>query len=322
MKPVVAFLLLTWPALAQDDDRAHIKIYEKTVPSVVAVRALAVLGERSGTGVILDEAGYILTSYSIVPEDAEDIRVWLKGPRLVKACVVKASKKDEITILKIDTKHPLKPIELHPDSSKVRIGEVSYTLGNAYNSAINDDQPSFNVGIVSGFYNLKEARADAHYTGYVFETTAAVNWGLEGGPLLDAQGRMLGMITLNYSPSRWLGNAIPINVLRPRIEQLLREAKTDARIAAEPEGEGYLGLKVRQEGRHVVVEEVDARGPAAQMGIQKGDILKAVGGEPIASVQQWQTLTRDLKVGALIEITIVSGGLEDTVKLEVGRRPK
>lgn len=322
MRRFVAFLLLPWLAVAQDDDQAHIQVYDKTVNSVVAVRALAVLGERSGTGVILDDAGYILTSYSIVPEDAEDIRVWLKGPRLVKAKVVKASKKDEVTILKIETKHTLKPIQFHPDSSKVKIGEVSYTLGNAYNSTINDDQPSFNVGIVSGFYNLKEAKADAHYTGYVFETTAAVNWGLEGGPLLDAQGRMVGMITLNYSPSRWLGNAIPINVIRPRIEQLLKEAKDEVKIAVEPEGEGYLGIKVKQEGEKVVVEHVDQDGPAAQMGIQKGDIIKAVGGEPLASVEQWVALTKGLKVGALIEVTIVTSGLEDTIKLEVGRRPK
>ncbi|RPH34792.1 MAG: hypothetical protein EHM91_18035, partial [Planctomycetota bacterium] len=121
-------------ALAQDKpaDEVHKRVYQKTVDSVVAVRALAPLGERSGSGVILSKDGLVLTSYAACPVGAANIRVWVKGPRLYTAEVVATSRKEELTLLRIKPRGELKPIELG-ESSKVRTGEGSYTIGNAAN---------------------------------------------------------------------------------------------------------------------------------------------------------------------------------------------
>ena len=191
-----AFLLFCAETLSAQSDDAHKRVYQKTVDSVVAVRALAPLGERSGSGVIISKEGLILTSYAACPDGATNIRVWVKGPRLYTAEVVATSQKQELTLLRIKPRGELKPIELG-ESGKIRTGELSYTIGNAANSIILDDQPSFNVGVVSGVYRLADERANSTYTGPVLETTAAVNVGMEGAPCLNIDGKMVGFVTLN-----------------------------------------------------------------------------------------------------------------------------
>ncbi|HLF93115.1 MAG TPA: S1C family serine protease, partial [Planctomycetota bacterium] len=257
-----AFLLTcAGPLFAQSGDEAHKNVYRKVVDSVVAVRALAPLGERSGSGVVLSGDGIILTSYAACPAGATNIRVWVKGPRLYAAEIVATSKKEELTLLRIKPRGELKAVELG-ESGKVRTGEVSYTIGNAANSIILDDQPSFNTGVVSGYYRLTEERANSTYVGPVLETTAAVNVGMEGAPCLDAGGKMVGFVTLNYSPNRFLGTVIPSDGLNDVIQSLLRTPSADAGDPAVPAGEGTLGLKVKEEAGKVLVEAVDEDGPA------------------------------------------------------------
>jgi S1-C subfamily serine protease len=317
--------ILSLLIVLQDEDKSHRQVYENVVESVVAVRSLATLGERSGTGIILDSDGLILTSYSVCPEGAENIRVYLKGPKLYKAEIVATSKKDELTILKIKVDRKLKPLRLGT-SSKVKVGQVSYTIGNAYNSFINDDSPAFNVGIISGFYNLKEAKQNSFYTSYVLETTAAVNWGMEGAPLLDAEGYAVGMITLNYSPARWLGNAIPMDVLKPRVQQLVEQVKKPEPPppVETPDSDGYLGFTVKldEKSTAVVVDQVDPKGPAASQGIQSGDVIESIGGKAIKTVDDFTAMTKTLKSGSVVWIKLNILGTSQEVKIEAATKPK
>jgi serine protease Do len=316
-----ALALVLVAAALQDEDKTHPAVYEKVVDSVVAVRAEAPLGERSGTGVVLRADGLIMVSYAVVPEGAQNIRVWTKGPRMYKAQFVASSKKDEITLLKVEPDRKLKPIRFGA-SSRAKIGEVAYTLGNAQNSFINDDSPAFNTGIVSGFYNLRETRLDSTYTGYVFETTAAVNQGMDGAPLLNADGEMIGMVTLNYSPHRWLGNAIPVDPLRLRIEQLTAAAPKAPESPEAPAGDGYLGFTVRAGEGGVVVAAVDESGPAKTAGIAPGDLIESIAGKSVKTVEEFEKLTRPLKSGTILWLKLRVMESSQEVKLELGTRTK
>lgn len=315
---ILSFALAS--AYAQDEDRAHLKVFEKARPSVVAVRALAVGGERSGTGVFLDDSGLILTSYWVVPEGAENPTVWTTEPRRYAAEIVAHSQLDEMTILRIKPKSPTVPIEW-TESSKVRIGDVSYTLGNAENSLINDNQPSLHFGVVSGYYNLREKRSTSYYVGWVFETTAAVNEKMEGAPLLDSRGRMFGMVTLNYSPHRWLGNAIPSDGLRARLEQLMKQAARgeDRRAVDAP---GYLGLTVRAVSDGLQVEAVDPAGPAERAGIRAGDRIVSLRGKKAGAADDLQNALKDLKAGDLLFLEVDFGGFVQELKVELEAPPK
>ena len=305
------------PLVAQSDE-AHRRVYQKVVDSVVAVRAMAPLGERSGSGVILTKDGLILTSYAVCPDGATNIRVWVKGPRLyANAELVATSKKDELAILRIKPRGELKPVEIG-ESGKVRTGQVSYTIGNAANSIILDDQPSFNVGVVSAVYRLADERANSTYTGPVIETTAAVNVGMEGAPCLDGDGRMVGFVTLNYSPHRFLGTAIPIDELRTVIVRL---KKPRLAVAEElPAGEGWIGLKVRTEGGKVVVDSVEKDGPAEIAGFGKGDVILQVANTPVKSTKELEDVLKGLEAGSIVWFKADVAGKVETFKVTLEKK--
>jgi serine protease Do len=316
---LAAALLLTCagPLLAQSADDSHKRVYRNAADSVVAVRALAPLGERSGSGVLLTKEGLLLTSYAVCPDGATNIRVWVKGPRLYAAEIVGSSKKDELTLLRIKPRGELKPIELG-ESGKIRTGEVSYTIGNAANSIILDDQPSFNVGVVSAIYRLADERANSTYTGPVIETTAAVNVGMEGAPCLNADGKMVGFVTLNYSPHRFLGTAIPIDEIRPVIERLKKGSVSVAEDV--PAGEGWIGLKVRTEGGKVVVESVDRNGPAEQAGFGKGDVILEVANTPVKTTRELEDKLKGMEAGSIVWFKADQAGRVETFKVTLEKK--
>lgn len=299
--------------LVQGSDESHRRVYENVRPAVVAVRALAPLGERSGSGTFISNDGLILTSYAVVPDGSKRIRVWTVGPRRYDAELVATSKRDELSLLRIKPKEPTKPID-YGESGRLRIGEVTYTIGNSGNSIILDDQPTFNVGVVSGLYKLSEPRATSTYTGLVIESTAAVNVGMEGAPLLDAEGRMVGFVTLNYSPNRFLGNAIPIDSQKFVIQTLLRE-RTNNHDG--PKGEGTLGLKARDGNGRVVVTEVAPGGAADRAGIRPGDAILAIGRTKIRTCEELWKKVAGLKAGDVVLLSLEAGGDRYDVKIEL-----
>lgn len=319
-KSVLAALLLlaSAGALAAQTDEAHRAVYRKTVDSVVAVRAMAPLGERSGSGVVLTKDGLLLTSYAACPDGATNIRVWVKGPRLYPAEIVATSKRDELTLLRIKPRGDLKPVELG-ESSLLRNGDVSYTIGNAANSIILDDQPSFNVGIVSALYRLSDERANSTYTGPVIETTAAVNVGMEGAPCLNGDGKMVGFVTLNYSPHRFLGTAIPVDEIRPVLEKLLKKSTADAPETL-PAGEGWLGLTVTSVNGKVVVDVVDKDGPADLAGFGKGDRILQVGNAEIKTPADFDARLREMEAGSIVWIKAELAGKVETVKVTLEKK--
>ncbi|MBI2932857.1 MAG: serine protease [Planctomycetes bacterium] len=310
-------------AVAQTDEENHRRVYEIAAPSVVAVRAVVAGGERSGSGVVLTKDGLLLVSYAVVPEGAQNIRVWMKGPRLCRGEVAGTSKRDEVTILRVKPKEELTPI-VFGSSGEVRIGDVAYTLGNASNSMINNDQPSLNVGLISGAYRLGEPRASSWYVGPVFETTAAVNVGMEGAPLLDAAGRMVGLVTLNYSPHRFLGNAIPIDSLKETVA-LLREGKHPSQASAAqdtlpPEGEAYFGATVVDRRGTIVIDAVEEGSPAEAAGLRQGVVILSAGARTFKNAAEFAAFVRGLRAGALLTLSIDDDGLKDEVRILLNRK--
>lgn len=291
------------------------QVYERVRPSVVAIRSLAVLGERSGTGVVIDRDGLILTSYSVVPRGAKNIRVWTTGPGLHRDVeIVGTSRKHEISLLRIRPKKPLVPIRFGK-SGRIRIGDTAYTAGNAANSIILDNQLSFQVGVISAIYTLEEPRANSTYRGVVLETSAAVNIGMEGSPLLDRRGRMIGFVTLNYSPNRFLGCAIPIDDQLFVLERLKEKGKPDPDPAP---SEGVLGISVRAKDGGLVVDKVVPGSSAEHAGLMPGDILESIGKTPLRKPEDLQEALKGMKSGDVIWISLRDIG---EIKIELrGKR--
>jgi serine protease Do len=212
-------LLLASPAIAADNHfakpdpaRIHIEFHKKVAPAIVAVRG----PDRSGTGIVISEDGLILTS-SYLTGDSVSVRVWLPGNRRVNGRVIFSKQDKEIALVKIEAKEKLPFLKLG-DSDKLQIGERIYTIGNVQGSIEVDAQAALSVGVLSGRFDLTETYGGHTYQGPVLETTAAVNRGLSGGPFLNRDGEVVGLVTLNYSRNNWSGLAIPVNVVKKILE--------------------------------------------------------------------------------------------------------
>lgn len=163
-----------------------------------------------GTGTVLSPDGYILTSTTVVPRGIEEVYVHFTDYRVMTARVVEIKEELEGVLLKVDaTKLDWLPVA----RAMPGVGERAYTLGNADNCIRLSGHASFSAGMVSGVYEVTSGDSQSTYAGMAVETTAAINPGQDGGPLLNASGQVVGMISLGFSESRWQGTAVPMTRL-------------------------------------------------------------------------------------------------------------
>ncbi len=173
-------------------------------------------GGYFGTGTIIRADGVILTSSTVLPPGASEIRVTLGDGRMVPASLLAVDTVKECALAQLeDGPMPYLPLRLDEDQ---RVGQIVLSLGNAFGVAGGEGRVSVGAGILSGRYVLRETRGEATYKGPVLETDAPLNPGSDGGALLDSSGAVIGVLSLNYSPLRFLGTAVPIQSLKEFIE--------------------------------------------------------------------------------------------------------
>jgi S1-C subfamily serine protease len=322
MKPVglaVAFLLSLASILhAQEDvDKVHVRVAKKVAPATVAIEG----GGVRGSGVIIDKSGLILTSPTAAGTSSSRVTVLTKGSRSYTGKVLGRSNDRELVLVKIDAAQDLPFVELG-DSDAAKPGQIAYVFGDSYDSIRSDDQAAMSLGVISGIYELTQRHDKSLYTGKVLETSAAVNPSQNGGPLVDREGRLLGLVTLNYDDSKFTGLAVPVNALKSAIEKI-RKDYSDAPVvlgpAVEPKkppaeappakaevGEPWLGLEVRPAVGGVEVTRVSRKSPAHRAGLRRGDVVTQIDSVRIASEEALQK-------------AIARKSPEDTVKITVNR---
>lgn len=167
---------------------------------------------HTGTGIVISPDGHILTATSTVPAGAEKIRVLFPGFVTREATIVAVDDALAVSLIKVDARDlPFLSLARElPD-----VGSTAYTAGDVENALRANGRASFSRGIVSGIYTVPK-NPEAHYTGVAIETTAAINPGSDGGPLVNEQGQLSGVITLGILPLRWQGTAVPTKVLLER----------------------------------------------------------------------------------------------------------
>lgn len=318
-KVSICLLALLWalPLLnAEPDDdaaRVHINLYKKTRPAVVGIQA----GSNIGTGTIISADGLILTS-SVIVGKRSSVYVWLEGNRRISGKVIDVNRTLEIAFVKIEMDDDLPWIEIG-DSGSLRIGQRVYTIGDTYNSILNDDMPALSVGVLSGRFELKEQRRKQKYTGPVLEITSAVNPGQDGAPLLNSDGRLVGVVTLTYSRQNWSGLAIPINLALTD----LRKHKILEQKPAET-GPGYLGVVVGKTSVFtdgVIVEVVRKDSPAKRDGLDAGDFILLVNGQTIDNPKALYTLIQTYHADDDVKLTIKRSGKKTELTVKLGKLP-
>ena len=282
--------------------------------------------QGAGTGFIYDPAGYIITNNHVVA-GAQRLRVVLPPPdnRAFDARLIGADPLTDIALLKIDA--PDLPIVPLGDSSALQAGQWVVAIGNALALP---GGPTVTAGVVSALgRDIAEpggSPGEAGPTLYdLIQTDAAINPGNSGGPLVNLRGEVVGVNTLGASGANTIGFAIAIDTVEPLIAQLRRTGKI-ARgylgvysATVTPAVANALGLS-RDSG--VFVRDLIAGGPAAQAGVQQGDVIVGLGGRPIAGQGDLQAaLTRHFRPGETVEVRLIRNGTEQTVRVTLGDRP-
>ena len=171
---------------------------------------------NGGTGFVISPDGHILTATSVVPPSAKSIRVTFPGFVSRDAKIVASSKELAVTLIKVEASGL-------PALSLARglpaLGSTAYTVADVQNALLTNGRALFSRGIVSGIYDVPK-NPEADYAGVAIETTAAVNPGSDGGPMLNEQGQVCGVITMGILPLRWQGTAVPMQVLLERFGPL------------------------------------------------------------------------------------------------------
>ena len=271
----VGMLILPWciaefggtvsAARAAEDPDIH-TVADRVLAATVSVACVLDGGSFSGSGFLISPEGHVLTAASAVPATATEVTVLLPGFQRRPAGVVAVDESLAVTLLKVAVEEPLAALPLARRLPAV--GDVAFTSGDVDDVMLANGRASFSRGIVSGLYDV-EPQPEAAFAGRVIETTAAVNPGSDGGPLVDAAGRVVGVISLAVSPRRWQGVAVPMATLLDRFAPLTSGDVTlridDAAAPASQPPLAGLQRAVSSVAPFLVGIEVERTWPAEQL---------------------------------------------------------
>ena len=302
-------------------------VIDSVMPSVVSItttqyaqRAGTEVASGYGSGFVYSADGLIATNNHVV-EGAGRIYVTLNGDeQQYEAEVVATDSYSDLAILKID-KTGLTPVKFG-SSSSLRLGDTVFVIGSPYNGLFAN---SVSSGIVSGL-NREMVLNSATQT--FIQTNAAVNPGNSGGPMFNANGELVGIITRKSMLStitgettsiEGIGFAIPSDVASPVLEQLAQGQQVPR------SGIGIMGSSLTEQGKQaynvengIYVASVSKGGPAEKAGLEVGDIITKLDGQAIGSMDEMIQLMESKNIGDTITLSYVRDGQENTATVTIG----
>ena len=282
------------------------EIYKKCIGSVVSITASAQSGKSSGTGIVLSADGYLITNHHVI-ENAQVIAVQTSDDRQFQASIIGSDEASDLAVLKVEA-DDLQPAEFG-DSGKLAVGDRVVAIGDPLGAQLRGTMTS---GIVSAINRDLEVN-DRTMT--LIQTDAALNNGNSGGPLINCYGQVIGINTMKlrsyYSTTaEGLGFAIPMAVAKPILEELMENGYVAGRPAI---GISYdtLPLAFRiyynlPEG--VYISAVYDGSDAQAKGVAAGDIITAVNGTRVTSIDELNRVKNQFTAGDSITLTLYNGG--------------
>jgi len=271
-------------------------------------------GRAAGSGVIVDPRGYILTNNHVV-ENASAIEVRLSDDRKFKATLVGRDPRTDLAVLKVESPAPL-PVADLGDSDRLRVGQWAIAIGNPFGL-----DRTVTAGIISATGRTHVGVAT--YEAFI-QTDASINPGNSGGPLLNLDGRVIGINTAIVSSGQGIGFAIPITMARDIMTQLIARGRVVR---------GWLGVVIQdltpelaagfgvKEDAGVLVAEVMKDGPAAAAGLKAGDVITGFGGSAIKDVTDLQKRVAAVEPGRPSPIVVIRDHQPLALSVKVGEQP-
>jgi serine protease Do len=271
----------------------------------------------SGSGFIISEDGYILTNHHVI-ESSSRITVSLYDGKSFEARVIGYDESNDIAVLKIDA-HGLSPV-IFGDSSSMNVGDDVIAIGNP----LGELTFSLTAGKISA--KDREVAFSNSVTMNLMQTDCAINSGNSGGALFNMYGEVIGVTNAKYSSSSTgasidnIGFAIPINSVRPIIDSIIEKG-----YVAKP----FVGVTVSDVAKEyqiyglpdgASVQSVSPDSPAAEAGIQIGDIITGVNGTEISGGNEFVKIVNASKVGEEMLLTIYRRGNSVEIKVKIAEK--
>jgi putative serine protease PepD len=290
-------------------------IYAKTAPGVAFIEAQGTGGSGgSGSGFLLDGQGHIVTNEHVVDAGTRyTVRLGEDGDPLSAKLVGKDPSTD-LAVLEVDAKKvsgETKPLEL-ASSAALRPGDAAIAIGSPFGLS-----GTVTTGIISALDREIESPNGFPISG-VLQTDAAINPGNSGGPLLDAQGRVIGVNSQiaagSAQQNSGVGFAVPVDTVKQVVPKL---------IGGEEIKRAYLGVATQADASNkgAVVMTITPGGPAADSELRRGDRIVKVADRPVNAPDDLSAAVLEHKPGERVQLTVVRGGDERTIDVQLGTRP-
>ncbi|MET0623720.1 MAG: trypsin-like peptidase domain-containing protein [Pyrinomonadaceae bacterium] len=314
---------ITDPSVATDEQN-NIEVFRAISPGVVSInttrqpRSYFDAGRRGGgTGSVIDDQGHILTNNHVV-EGADVVTVSLGGDKTYPARVVGGDPDTDLAVIQITgAREALKVVPMG-DSDRLSVGQKVLAIGNPFGL-----DRTLTTGVISGLQRPIEARTGRIIEGAI-QTDASINPGNSGGPLLDSQGRMIGINSQILSPdgggSVGVGFAIPVSIAKRIIPQLIRDGRVvRPKLGIYPRAVTDLrGIRLPVE-TGLLILQVDPNGSAAAAGLRGlsetpegdlvvGDIIAAIDGEKVETQNDLYRIMDKHKFDDVVQVEVVRGG--------------
>ena len=271
-----------------------------------------------GSGFVIDgNKGYIITNSHVI-QNADEIRVTFFDDTTVDAEVVGIDEKTDLALLKVETRKKLQAAKFG-ESHNMRVGDWVLAIGNP-----------FGLGgtVTAGIISARQRNINAGPYDDFIQTDASINRGNSGGPMFNLDGEVIGVNTAIFSPtggSVGIGFAIPSDLAKPVIEQLIKYGKTRR---------GWLGVKIQtvtediaeslelDEPRGALVANVGKGGPAEKAGLKTGDIILKFDGHDISEMRTLPRVVAETNINSTVDLVYWRDGEEKTVSVTVGELEK
>lgn len=316
------------------EESAVIDTVEKTSPFVVAIGVNQRIvnpfnpfsSSRSqdqtiGTGFVASDKNIIVTNRHVVSDPNAKYTVVTKDGKKLEINKIYRDPVIDLAIIQVKDLQGLKPIELG-DSSKLKVGQLAIAIGNALGRFDN----TVTTGVVSGIGRTVNAgdpfSGESEQLDNLIQTDAAINPGNSGGPLLNSAGQVIGVNVATTEGAQNIGFTIPIN----SVKTLIEEFQTNGTISR-----GYIGIRYRIITRDVAllnqvpqgayIQEVLENSPAEKAGINAGDIITKIDGQPVNADKSISDVVQSKKVGESVTLEVWSDSKTSTVTATLQESP-
>ncbi len=346
IKPLVVIFILFGIAstlFAHDRRTAVVDTVAKAGPAVVNIRTEQIVQRRSspffgfgdsffddffsqfaqtrsyrtqalGSGAIIDGRGYLVTNAHVV-EKASKIYVALPGERKEReAILVGIDPSTDLAVIRVDAEKNL-PSIVFADADDLLLGETVIAIGNPLGL-----ENSVTTGVVSA---PKRRLPDGEGGVAIFiQTDALINPGNSGGPLLDINGRLIGINTAIAEQAQGIGFAIPVKVVRRVVDDLIVHGRIRSVYSGIIPGEISRSMAQSRGAGGALVTEIDPGSPAASAGVQVADVILGVDGVQTDSASEYLSLLRTYPPGAEVQLTLLRGIDESKTTLLLAELPE